>query len=142
MSAEESIHGPHEFNRDYVGKELFESAFNLRVFREVDKVVDIDAKGEGGGGWLDRGVGWVYDDSGEKSRVSRIFVEAESLEDALDFCVPMARTAAEAVQSTFKEPIFVFFSVGVADGWLDDCYLIFQKNWQKAFLQLPCLSVQ
>jgi hypothetical protein len=28
----------------------------------------------------------------------------------------------------FKEPIFVFFSVGVANGWPDDCYLICRKN--------------
>jgi hypothetical protein len=56
------------------------------------------------------------------------FVEAKTLEDALYFCVPMARTAAEAVQSMFKEPIFVFFSVGVANRGLDSCYLICRKN--------------
>jgi hypothetical protein len=75
-----------------------------------------------------RGVEDGSNDSGEKARVGRIFVEAETLEYALYFCVPMARTAAEAVQSTFKEPIFVFFTVGVANGWLDNCYLIWRKN--------------
>jgi hypothetical protein len=40
----------------------------------------------------------------------------------------MVRTAVEAVQTTFKEPIFVFLSVGVPDGWFDDCYLICRKN--------------
>jgi hypothetical protein len=65
---------------------LFKLAFNLRVFQEVDEVVDIDAKGEGDGGWLGHGVGWVDDVSVEKARVRCIFVEAKTVEYALFLC--------------------------------------------------------
>jgi hypothetical protein len=40
----------------------------------------------------------------------------------------VAGAAAEAVQRAFKKPIFVFLGIGVANGWLDDCYLIRRKN--------------
>jgi hypothetical protein len=118
-------------------------AFNLRVFQEVDKVVDVDAKGEGGGGWLNRGVGWVYDDSGEIARVRRIFLEAKTLEYALYFCVPMARTAGEAVKVRSRSQ-YLFFSVpGSPMGGLTIvASSAGRMPWQKAFLQSTCLSVQ
>jgi hypothetical protein len=128
VSSEEPIHGPHELYRDKVREELLESAFDLGVLREVYKVVDIDAKSKRGQGWLDCGVGWVEEVSGEKARVGCVVFEAKTEEDALYLCVPVAGAAAEAIQCAFKKPIFIFLGAGVANGWLDNCYLIRRKN--------------
>jgi hypothetical protein len=128
VSSKEPIHGPHELYRDEVCEEFLELAFNLGVLGEVYKVIDVDTESKRGQGWLDCGVGWVDKVSDKKARVGRVVFEAKTEEDALYLCVPVVGAAAEAIQHAFKKPIFIFLGVGVANGWLDNRYLIRRKN--------------
>jgi hypothetical protein len=128
VSAEEPIHGSHEFYRDKVCEELFELVLELGVLREVYKVTDIDAKGKGGCWWFGRGVGWIDEVAGEQAGVGCVVFEAKTVEDALYLNVPMVGAAAKAVQGAFEEPVFIVLCIRVANGRLDDRYLICRKN--------------
>jgi hypothetical protein len=43
---EEPFHHPHEFNGDELGKKGLTFLFDHRIFRKIDKVVDIKTKGK------------------------------------------------------------------------------------------------
>jgi hypothetical protein len=128
VSAKEPIYGSHEINRDKVCKELFELALDLGVLQEVYKVFDIDVEGKGGCQWFGHGFGWINEVAGEQAGVGCIVFEAKTVEDAFYLIVPVAGAAAKAVQGAFEEPVFIVLCVRVANGRLDDCYLIWGKN--------------
>jgi hypothetical protein len=46
VGAKEPVNVPHEFNCDHSHEKVFKSALNLRVFREVNEVVNVYAKSE------------------------------------------------------------------------------------------------
>ncbi len=128
MSAKEPIHGSHEVYRDKVCKELFELALDLGVLREVYKVVNADAEGKGGCRWFANGVRWIDEVAGKQAGVGCIVFEAKTVEDAFYLIVSVAGAAAKAVQGSFEEPVFIFLGIKVANGQLDDGYLIRGKN--------------
>ncbi len=97
MSAKKPVHGPPEIYRDEIREESFKSRFDLGVLQEVYKIIDIDAEGKRGQGWLDRGVGWVDEVAGKQAGVRCVVVKAKTVEDAFYLCVPVARAVAKAI---------------------------------------------
>jgi hypothetical protein len=51
-------------------------------------------------------------------------MKADACKDGFDLGVPMTRAAAKAIDGALKEPVFVFFRVGVPNGGLNNSYLI------------------
>ena len=47
MCAQEPIDGPQRVDGDEAGGELFEPSFNFGVFREINKVIDVESNGKG-----------------------------------------------------------------------------------------------
>ena len=47
MCAQEPINGPQKVDGDEAGEELFERSFNCGVFREINKVIDVESNGKG-----------------------------------------------------------------------------------------------
>jgi hypothetical protein len=69
MGAQKPIHGPHEFNGDETGEELFELPLDLWVFREIYKVIDIQSNGEWCGGDVRGRIVGVVDGACEQARI-------------------------------------------------------------------------
>ncbi len=59
VSAKEPINVADAFNCNEFCQELFKSKFDLRVFREVNEVINIDTKGKGCHGGRCCWVGWI-----------------------------------------------------------------------------------
>jgi hypothetical protein len=128
MGAQKPIHGPHEFDGDETGEELFEFPFDLWVFREIYKVINIQSNSEWCGGDVRGGIVGVLDGSCEQARIRGFGFEADAGEDRRNLVVPVSGTTAEAVQSFLEEPIFVFASVGVSNGGFHDSDFVVGEN--------------
>jgi hypothetical protein len=130
MGAQKPIHGPHKdkVDSDETGEELFEPPFDLGVYRKIYKVINVQANGEWSGRDVCGGIVGVADGACEHARIRGIGFEADAGEDWLNLVVPVLGTAVEAVQSFLKEPIFIFASVGVSNGWFHDSGFVVGKN--------------
>ncbi len=117
IGAQKPIHGPHEVDGDETGEEFFRPPFDLGVCRKIYKVVNVQANGEWSGRDVCGGIVGIADGACEHARIRGIGFEADAGEDRPNLVVPVSGTAAEAVQSYLKEPIFVFASVEVSNGW-------------------------
>ena len=107
---------------------MFEPPFDLGVYRKIYKVINVQANGEWSGRDVCGGIVGVADGACEHARIRGIGFEADAGKDRLNLVVPVSGTAAEAVQSFLKEPIFVFASVGVSNGWFHDSGFVVGKN--------------
>jgi hypothetical protein len=93
MGAQKPIHGPHEVDSDETGEELFKLPFDLWVFREIYKVINIQSNGEWSGGDVcDRIVG-VVGGACEHARIRDVGFEADAGEDQRNLVVPVSGTA-------------------------------------------------
>jgi hypothetical protein len=62
--------------------------------------------------------------SSEKAWFQHVLVKADACKDGFDLGVPMTRAVAKAVDGALKEPVFVFFGIGVPNGGLNNSYLV------------------
>ena len=106
MSAQEPINGPPKVNSDKTGEELFKPSFNFRVFREINKVIDIESNGKGGSRDVDSGIVWVADASCEHAWIRGVGFGVDALENRRDLVVPVTGALAETIQRFLEEPIF------------------------------------
>ncbi len=121
MGAKEPVDIPHEVNCDRSCKKLFELALDLRVFREVNEVVEVYAKSERSQGRGSCWVGWVDYVACKETWVRGIVLEAKAVEYHLDLSVPVPGASTEYVQGTFEEPILVLLGIRIADWRFEDC---------------------
>jgi hypothetical protein len=128
MGAQKPIHGPHEVDGDETGEELFEPPFDLRVYKKIYKVINVQANGEGSRRAVRGGIVGVADGACEHARIRGVGFEADAGEDQPNLVVPVSGTAAEAVQSFLKEPIFVFASVRVTNGEFHNSGFVVKEN--------------
>ena len=128
MGAQKPIHGPHEVNGDETGEELFEPPFDLWVYREIYKVINVQANGEWSGRGVCGGIDGVPDGACEHARIRGVGFEANAGEDQPNLVVPVSGTAAEAMQSFLEEPVFVFASAGVSNGGFRDSGFVVREN--------------
>jgi hypothetical protein len=112
MGAQKPIHAPHEVDSNETGEELFERPFDLWVFREIYKVINVQSNSEWSRGDVCGGIVGVVDGACERARIRGIRFEADAGKDRRNVVVPVSGSAEEAVQSFLKEPIFVFAGVG------------------------------
>ncbi len=141
MGAQIPIHGPHEFDGDETGEELFELPFDLWVFREIYKVINIQSNGEWCGGDVRGGIIGVIDGACEQARIRGVGFEADAGEDQCNFVVPVSGTTAEAVQSFLEEPIFVFASAGVTNrGFHDSDFVVGEIALTKCIFAVTLLE--
>ena len=122
------IHGPREVDGDETGEELFEPPFNLKVYREMYKVINVQSNGEWSGKDVCGGIIGVADGACGHARIRGIGFEADAGKDQPNLVVPVSGTAAEAVQSFLEEPIFVFAGVGVSNGGFHNSDFVVGEN--------------
>ena len=101
---------------------------NFRVFQEIDKVIDINSKGERGGRNVSGRVIGINDAVREQAWVRRVVLGAKAIEDRHDLVVPVVWAPAKTIKCLLEKPIFVFVSVGVTDGWFHDCDFAVGEN--------------
>ena len=115
MCAQEPIDGPQKVNSDEAGEKLFKPSFNFGVFREIDKVIDVESNGKGCGRDIVGGIVGVAYAACEHTWVRGVGFEADASENHRDLVVPVVGTSAETVQRFLEEPIFVLGGIRVAD---------------------------
>jgi hypothetical protein len=141
VSTQEPINVSHKVDSDKTLEELFESAFNFGVFREIDKVVDVDSKGERGGRDVRGGIVGARDTTCEQAWVRGVGFEADAVEYRRDFVVPVAGTSAEAIQYLLEEPVFIFTGIRTANGRFHDCDLgVGEDSLTKGILAVALLE--
>ena len=128
MCAQEPIDSSQKVDDDEAGEELFKPSFNFGVFREIDKVIDVESNGKGCGRDIVDGIVGVAYAACEHTWVRGIGFEANAGNDRHNLVVTVSGTAAEAIQSFPEELIFVFASVGVSNGWFHDSGFIVGEN--------------
>ncbi len=120
VGAKEPVNVPHEFNCDHSCEKLLKLVLDLRVFQELNEVVNVDAKGERSRGRSSCWVGWVDYVACEETWVRGVVLEAKAVEYSLDLGVPVPGASTEAVQGTFEEPILILLGIRIADWRFDD----------------------
>jgi hypothetical protein len=128
MGAKKPIHGPHEVDGDETGEELFKLPFDLWVFGEIYKVINIQSNCEWSGGDVCGRIVGVVDGACEHARIRDVGFEADAGEDRRNLVVPVSGTVAKAVQSFLEEPIFAFASVGVSNGGFHNSDFVVGEN--------------
>ncbi len=128
MGAQKPINGPHEVDGDETGEELFKLPFDLWVFREIYKVINVQSNGEWSGGDVCSGIVGAVDGACEHARIRGIGFEANAGNDRHNLVVTVSGTAAEAIQSFPEELIFVFASVRVSNGGFHDSDFVVREN--------------
>jgi hypothetical protein len=124
MCAQEPIDSSQKVDDDEAVEELFKPSFNFGVFREINKVIDVEPNGKGCSRDILGGIVGVPYAACEHTWVRGIGFEADASENRRDLVVPMAGTSAETVQLFLEEPIFVFGGIQVADRRLYDSDLV------------------
>ena len=115
MCAQEPIGGPQKVDGDEAGEELFEPSFNFGVFREINKVINVESNGKGCSRDILGGIVGVAYAACEHTWVRGVGFEANALENCHDLVVPVAGTSTETIQRFLEEPIFVLGGIRVAD---------------------------
>jgi hypothetical protein len=59
MCAQEPIDSSHKVDGDEAGEEFFKPSFNVGVFREINKVIDVEPNGKGCSRDIFGGIVWV-----------------------------------------------------------------------------------
>ena len=95
MCAQEPIDGPQKVDGDKAREELFEPLFNCGVFREINKVIDVESNGKGCSRNILGGIVGVAYAVCEHTWVRGVGFEANALEARRDLVVPVAGTSAE-----------------------------------------------
>ena len=124
MCVQEPIDGPQKVNGDEAEEELFKPSFNFGVFREINKVIDVESNGKGCGRDIIGGIVGVAYAACEHTWVRGFGFEADALENRRDLVVPMVGTSAETVQRFLEEPIFVLGGIRVTNRRLYDSDLV------------------
>ena len=124
MSAQEPINGLQKVDGDEAGEELFEPAFNCGVFREINKVINVESNGKRGSRDVRGGIVGVAYAACEHAWIQGVGFEANALENRRDLVVPVAWASAETVQRFLEEPIFVLGGIRIANWRLHDSDLI------------------
>ena len=129
MSAREPINGPQKVDGgDEAGEELFEPSFYFGVFREINKVINIDSNGKGGSRDVRGGIVGVAYAACKHAWIRGIGFEADASENRRDLVVPVMGTSAETVQHFLEEPIFVLGGIRIANWRLHDSDLVVGEN--------------
>ena len=124
MCAQEPIDSSQKVDSDEAGEELFKPLFTFGVFREINKVIDVEPNGKGCSRDILGGIVWVAYATCEHTWVRGVGFEADVSENRRDLVVPVAGTSAETVQRFLEEPIFVLGGIRVADWRLYDSDLV------------------
>jgi hypothetical protein len=128
MCAQEPINGPQKVNGDEAGEELFEPLFNFGVFREINKVIDVESNGKGCSRDILGGIVGVAYAACEHTWVRGVGFEADASENRRDLVVPVAGTSAETVQRFLEEPIFILGGIRVANWRRYDSDLVIKED--------------
>jgi hypothetical protein len=94
-------------------EETTEESLNVRVFREINEVVNIQPKRKRNRGWGSRRVVRVNDTSRVETRVFQRRAKGNRLENFVDFVVPMARAMAKTIEHSLKEPVFIGVGISI-----------------------------
>ena len=70
-------------------EEVHKPSLNVWILREVNEIIHVESKSEGGRGWGGSGVGGVNDITAEEPWVVCILVEADLEENVADLVLPM-----------------------------------------------------
>jgi hypothetical protein len=103
---------------------LFEPLFNFGVFREINKVINVESNGKGCSRDILGSIVGVANAACEHTWVRCVGFEADTLENHRDLVVPVVGTSAETVQHFLEEPIFVLGGIRVTDWRLYDSDLV------------------
>jgi hypothetical protein len=98
-----------------LGKKTTEESFNRRIYREIDKVVNVETEGQWhqcDDGRRIRGV--TYKSCIEKWVLER-WGETNQLE-GVNFVIPMPQAVPKSIKRPFKEPIFIMGGFGLLLG--------------------------
>jgi hypothetical protein len=128
VNSKKPFDNPHEINLAPLREETAEECLNLGILGEVNKVVHIQPKEEW---WQRRRSGrirGVPDETGVETRVFEPGSETNGAKNGVDFILPVARAAAQAIKGTLEKPIFVWCYFGIAAGRTDDSDFIGRKN--------------
>jgi hypothetical protein len=128
MSAQEPINGPQKVGGDKTGEELFKLSFDFRVFREINKVINIETHGKGGSRDVCSGIVGVADAACEHASIQGVGFEADALENCRDLVVPVTGTSADTVKHFLEEPIFVLGVIQIANWRLYDSDLVIGED--------------
>jgi hypothetical protein len=75
------------------------------------------------------GINGISNKTGEEAQILKRRGKTNGKESFVDFLVPMSRAAAEAIKSLEKKPIFIWLSLGITQGRLNDDNFCFRgKN--------------
>jgi len=124
MCAQEPIDSSQKVDGGEAGEKLFEPSFNCGVFREINKVIDVEPDGKGCSRDILGGIVGVAYAACAHTWVRGVGFEANALENRRDLVVLVAGTSAETIQCFLEEPIFVLGGIRVADRRLYDSDLV------------------
>ena len=141
MSAQEPIIGPQKVAGDDTGEELFKLLFNFGVFREINKVINIESNGRGGSRDVHGGIVGVTDAACEHAWIRGVGFEANAVENRHDLIVLVTGTSAETIHHFLEEPIFILDGIRIANRRLyDGDFVIGEDTLTKAILAVALLE--
>jgi hypothetical protein len=97
MNAKKPLHDAHEINFAAFCQQTTEESFNRRILGEVDKVVDIETKGERRGRFLGCRVRGILNKAGVETGIFKRRSETDRDKDRIDFFIPMTGAPTKAI---------------------------------------------
>ncbi len=139
MDTQKPFNDTHEIDLTAFTEETTEESLNVRVFREINKVINIKPKRKWNRGRGSRRVIRVNDTFPVETRVLQRRVKANRLETFVDFVVPMARAMAKTIKRLLKQPVFIGVGIRITSGrTYNHNFLWGQDPLTEGALESPC----
>jgi hypothetical protein len=128
MIAKEPFNNTHKVHLATLGGKTKEESFNRRIFRELDKVIDVETKGQRHQCDNRQRIQGVKYKSCIETQVLKQWGEPDQPEDGVNFVIPMLRAAPKSVERPFKRLIFIRGGFGIAARGANNSNLVGRKD--------------